>query len=203
MEKEENLMSAHLCSLVGSDSSVPEHCCIALVFSSQAGVAEWGTLLITHQLLLSQMQTILFVLQHAKLAFVQSITKQVRQKIAGKALKLEQCFVTTKFTHLAMPKDTKANEPQGSPLFWGESCAALVVTPAHQIFMWQCEQQDYINQGCAHLRLHRDLQGMYLGIYGITTPGFVQHLILNSPFTEDKPKKCCVFGKVFYSTMRI
>lgn len=110
MEKEENLMSAHLCSLVGSNSSVPEHCCIALVFTSQAGVAEWDTLLITHQLLLSQMQTILFVLQHAKLAFVQSITKQVRQKIARKALKLEQCFVTTKFTHLVVPKDTKANE---------------------------------------------------------------------------------------------
>lgn len=106
----ESSRSQALCSLVGTNSSVPEHCCIALVFSSQAGVAEWDTLLIILQLLLSQMQTIFFFLQHAKLAFVQSITKQVRQKIARKSLKLEQCFVTTKFTHLAMPKDTKANE---------------------------------------------------------------------------------------------
>lgn len=41
----------------------------------------------------------------------------------------------------------------------------------------------------------------WFAIYGITSPGFMQHFILNGPLEVDKPRNCFLSGKVFYSAV--
>lgn len=84
-----------LFSLLGTKSSVPQYFCIALLFTRQAGVAEWGMYLSLALIINTQAPPASNgenVLQHAKWAFAQFITKQVRQKIVRKALKLGAIF---------------------------------------------------------------------------------------------------------------
>lgn len=123
-----------LFSLLGTNSFVPQDFCTALSGTSQAGAAEWGTYLSFALRINMQAPPASNgenVLQHAKWAFAQFITKQVREKTVRKALKLGTMFCEYKVCSSSYwPRTLKqAKFPQAwfTSIWWGISC--LVVTP--------------------------------------------------------------------------
>lgn len=84
-----------LFSLFSTNSSLSQDYCIALLFTSQAGVAEWGLYPSLNLIINTKAPPASSgdnVLQHAKWAFAQVITKHVRHKILKKSLKLRVTY---------------------------------------------------------------------------------------------------------------
>lgn len=133
-----------LFSLLGTNSSGPQGFCIALLFISQAGVAEWGMYLSLALRINMQAPPASDgenVHQHAKCAFAQFITKQARQIIVRKAQKLGAMFWDHKVCSSgSCPRTLKQMTfPRGwfTSIPPGISCLVVTVTSTHQISVRQ------------------------------------------------------------------
>lgn len=188
-----------LFSLLGTNPSVPQDFCIALISPRQAELPAWCMCLSLALIINMQAPPDSKgenILQNAKWACAQFITKQVRQKIVGKAQKLGAMFYKYSSLIWFLSKDIKENEISSGLVHLHVMGNLLpgsnrgLHTPGLCVAV-RAERPHQSTEVCIYLRYHRALSGIHLSaIYSIAMQGFMQNFILNGSFIEDKPKKC-------------